>query len=198
MSSHLYGGTLGGSLMPRRSFLGFRVTSMLMMAALLLAVASIPSAHAAAGVDSFDVSMWEYDDTGSLSRPPGARSPTLARTELPSMHCPGASFAPSLNSLVPRRGQTVLGKFPDYLNLADDLGARRFNIPQDVWARMTKAEQWTANRKFLDRMIRRGDDIILSNPVKNVNEVTGAFRQELDYLIQQGFRLSDDGTRLLR
>ena len=63
---------------------------------------------------------------------------------------------------------------------------------------MTKAEQWAANQKFLDRMIRRGDDIILSNPVKNVNEVTGAFRQELDYLIQQGFRLSDDGTRLLR
>jgi len=143
MSSHLYGGTLGGSLMPRRSFLGFRVTSMLMMAALLPAVASIPSAPAAAGVDSFDVSMWEYDDTGSLSRPPGARSPTLARTELPSMHCPGASFAPSLNSLVPGgTANPVLGKprvgsalksdphhaFPDLVdNFATD--AQRFTIP---------------------------------------------------------------------
>jgi hypothetical protein len=49
-----------------------------------------------------------------------------------------------------------------------------------------------------DRMIRRGDDIILSNPVKNISDVTGAFRQELDYLIQQGFRLGSGGRRMIR
>ncbi|MCL4849642.1 MAG: hypothetical protein KJ066_24085, partial [Acidobacteria bacterium] len=27
------------------------------------------------------------------------------------------------------RGTTVLGKFPDYIKLADDLGAKRFNSP---------------------------------------------------------------------
>ena len=63
---------------------------------------------------------------------------------------------------------------------------------------MTKAEQWAANKKFLDRMISRGDDILLSNPVKDINGVTGAFRQELDYLVEQGFRLSSDGTRMVR
>jgi len=52
---------------------------------------------------------------------------------------------------VRKGGQTFLGKFPDDINLADDLGARRFNIPPEVWARMTKAEQWAANKKFLDR-----------------------------------------------
>lgn len=88
--------------MPRRSFLRFRLTSVLMMAALLLAVTSISSAHAATSVDSFDISMWEHDDTGSLSRAPRARAPTPARSELPAMHYPGASFAPSLDSVVPR------------------------------------------------------------------------------------------------
>jgi hypothetical protein len=95
-------------------------------------------------------------------------------------------------------GKTVLGKFPDYVNLADDLAARRFSIPTKIWNKMTPAEQWAANRKFLDRMISRGDEIILSNPVKNVSEATGWFGRELNYLVEQGFRLSADGTRMIR
>ncbi len=83
------------------------------------------------------------------------------------------------------------------MNLAEEIGAKRFNVPNEVWNEMTKAEQWTANQKFLDRMIKRGDDIILSNPVKNIDDVSGAFRQELDYLIDKGFRLSKDGSRMI-
>ncbi len=78
------------------------------------------------------------------------------------------------------------------------MGAKRFSIPTDVWNKMSKAEQWGANKKFLDRMIKRGDDIVLSNPVKNVKDVSGAFRKELDYLMGQGFKLSDDGARLIK
>jgi hypothetical protein len=63
---------------------------------------------------------------------------------------------------------------------------------------MSPAEQWAANQKFLDRAIARGDDFLLSDPIRNVDNVTGAFRQELDYLISNGFRLSPDGTRLVR
>lgn len=96
------------------------------------------------------------------------------------------------------KGTTVLGKFPDYIKLADDLGAKRFNIPTSVWNRMSAAEQWAANQKFLDRAIARGDNILLSNTVRNINDVTGTFRRELDYLIGNGFQLSADGTRLIR
>jgi hypothetical protein len=63
---------------------------------------------------------------------------------------------------------------------------------------MTPAEQWAANVKFLDRTIARGDNIILANPVKNINNVSGYFRKELDYLIGKGYRLSKDGTQLIR
>lgn len=40
--------------------------------------------------------------------------------------------------------------------------------------------------------------IILSNPVSDINKASSAFRQELDYLVEQGFRLSNDGTRMIR
>jgi hypothetical protein len=95
-------------------------------------------------------------------------------------------------------GETVLGKFPDYLKVADDLGARRFNVPAEVWNKMGKAEQWAANQKFLDRAIARGDDFILSNPVKSISDVSGSFRRELEYLIQRGFRLNESGTRMIK
>ncbi|MCB0753140.1 MAG: RHS repeat-associated core domain-containing protein, partial [Ignavibacteriae bacterium] len=105
-----------------------------------------------------------------------------------------ALVIPGISSKV---GKTVLGKFPKYLEMANDLGANKFNIPTDIWNKMTKSEQWAANKKFLDRAISRGDEIILSNPVKNVEDVSGAFRQELDYLIEQGFTISEDGTKML-
>jgi len=99
---------------------------------------------------------------------------------------------------VAAKGSSVLGKYPDYIKLSSELGAKRFSIPTNIWNKMSKAQQWGANRKFLDRMILRGDNIVLSNPVKNINEVSGAFRQELDYLIGKGFKLSNDGLKLIR
>ena len=95
-------------------------------------------------------------------------------------------------------GQTVLGKFPDYMNLAGELGARRFSIPTQIWNKMSGAQQWAANQKFLDRLISRGDEVILSNPVKSIEEATGWFGRELKYLSEHGFKLSADGTRMAR
>ncbi len=95
-------------------------------------------------------------------------------------------------------GTTVLGKFPDYINLASELGAKRFSIPPNIWKKMTAAEQWAANTKFLDRMIARGDKIVLSNRVTDINNVTGAFRKELDYLISKGYRISSDGLQMIK
>lgn len=98
-----------------------------------------------------------------------------------------------------KRGKVVvLGKDPNYLKVAEKLGARKFRVPDEIWEKMSSAERWAANKKFLDRAILRGDDIILSDAVKNVKEITGFFRKELDYLIGQGYRLSTDGTRMIK
>ncbi|MEO4004179.1 hypothetical protein [Flavobacterium sp. CAU 1735] len=99
---------------------------------------------------------------------------------------------------VAKTGTSVLGKYPDYINLASELGAKRFNVPASIWNKMTPVQQWAANQKFLDRMIMRGDKIILSNPVLDVNKVSGAFRLELDYLIGKGYRLNSTGTQLIK
>jgi RHS repeat-associated protein len=95
-------------------------------------------------------------------------------------------------------GKTVLGKTGSYEKLASELGANRFSIPTEIWNEMSEAERWAANQKFLDRMIARGDEIVLSNRVTDINEVTGYFRKELDYLINNGFKLSADGLRMVR
>jgi hypothetical protein len=95
-------------------------------------------------------------------------------------------------------GITVLGKYPTYVHKANDLKARSFNIPADVWNQMTPDEQWQANMKFLDRAIIRKDKIILSNPVRKINETTGYFKDELEYLLEKGYKLNKNGTELIK
>jgi hypothetical protein len=74
--------------------------------------------------------------------------------------------------------------------------ARRFNVPTEVWEKVSPVDQWAANQKFLDRMIARGDDVILASPVKAAEPAT-FFARELEYLRSRGFTLSSDGTRML-
>lgn len=95
-----------------------------------------------------------------------------------------------------RGGRSVLGHYPGYLEKASELGARRFSVPPEVWAKMTDAERWAANQKFLDRLILRGDEVILSTPAGRA--IPGSsFARELEYLQSQGYRLVDNGTRLV-
>lgn len=110
----------------------------------------------------------------------------------------GAATVGEQGAVLMGKRVTVLGKYPEYLEMAESIGARRFNVPTNVWNKMTSVEQWAANQKFLDRTILQSDQIVLSNPVKNIKEVSGAFRKELEYLIQNGFRLTEDGKKLLK
>jgi hypothetical protein len=93
----------------------------------------------------------------------------------------------------------VLGRDPGFIHLSDDIGARRFHIPKHIQAKMTLDEVWAANRKFLDRTILRGDDIVLSTPAHLAEKGT-FFARELDYLlnVRKAYRLSDDGLCLIR
>jgi RHS repeat-associated protein len=97
-----------------------------------------------------------------------------------------------------KRVITVLGKLGTYEKLGDELGANYFRIADDIWDAMSTAEKWAANQKFLDEAITRGDIIILSNPVKSIEEATGYFRTELEYLEKNGYRLSEDGTQMIK
>jgi hypothetical protein len=92
----------------------------------------------------------------------------------------------------------VIGKYPNYLKVADEVGAKRFNIPANIWNKMSEAQQWAANQKFLDRTIARGGDIMLDKPLKDISSVSGQLRKELNYLNERGYQLSQDGSRMIK
>ena len=98
---------------------------------------------------------------------------------------------------VAKGGTTVLGHYPAYTKLASKLGANRFEIPANVWNKMTAAEQWAANTKFLDRMILRGDNIRLATPLSKV-KLGSFYQKELNYLFDKGYKVSSDGLWLVK
>lgn len=86
-------------------------------------------------------------------------------------------------------GITVLGRYPEYLSLANELNAKKFNIPINIWDKMSEAERWAANKKFLDRVIARGDKIKLATPQVKKGSY---YERELDYLFNQGYKIQGD------
>jgi hypothetical protein len=92
---------------------------------------------------------------------------------------------------------TVLGSYPGYLKLAQDLKARVFSIPSDVWNSMSRAQQWAANEKFLDQSIAKGHQFILSANAYGAKAGT-FFYSEIQYLLNNGYKIVDEGWRLIQ
>lgn len=93
-------------------------------------------------------------------------------------------------------GDTVLGHYPEYVDLSNSMNARRFEIPETAWNNMTESQRWTANAKFLDRTISRGDSITLATGINDVRPGS-YYEREINYMISKGYRVSADGFRLL-
>jgi hypothetical protein len=87
--------------------------------------------------------------------------------------------------------------YPEYTQLAEKIGGNTFQIPTNIWNKMTSAEQWAANQKFLDRMILRGDKIRLATPLNQVKPGS-FFEKELNYLFSKGYQASSDGLWLIK
>ncbi|WP_430967313.1 RHS repeat-associated core domain-containing protein [Spongiimicrobium sp. 2-473A-2-J] len=100
-----------------------------------------------------------------------------------------------------KKNSTVLGSYNPatggYVGLAEKLGARYFDIPSRIWNKMSSAQRWAANQKFLDRMIARGDNIILSNSAFRAEPGTYFYR-ELKYLYSKGYKPTVDGMSLIK
>jgi RHS repeat-associated protein len=92
---------------------------------------------------------------------------------------------------------TVLGSYPTYIDFANKIGARVFSISTDVWNKMTSTEQWAANKKFLDESIAKGHSFILSNNAYNAKEGT-YFYKEIEYLLSKGYKIINDGFKLIK
>ena len=112
-----------------------------------------------------------------------------------------AGFRAARVAMAERRIAAVIGKYknsPNYLHVAENLRAKAFDVPPHIFAKMSEAQQWAANQKFLDRAITRGGDFLLDKPIKDINSTSGGLRKELGYLSDKGFKLSSDGWRMTR
>ena len=96
-----------------------------------------------------------------------------------------------------KTGRIVLGKWPTYLEVGENIGAKTLNIPTEIWDRLSEAQKWSINRQFLYRAIKRGDEIHLATPPGLAKPGTFYYR-ELRYLESHGYRPSADGTRMIR
>ncbi|MCB0002786.1 MAG: hypothetical protein KDH86_09575, partial [Anaerolineae bacterium] len=88
-------------------------------------------------------------------------------------------------------GTTVLGRYPAYVNTANDLRANYLNFAEGTWDKLTNAQRWAVNRQFLDDAIARGDTFKLASLLKEAEPGT-YFRRELDYLFSLGYQLVGD------
>jgi RHS repeat-associated protein len=92
----------------------------------------------------------------------------------------------------------VIGTFPQYLDLAEQLGAKRFSVPPQVWEQMTDAERIAANTKFLDRGIAAGANFVSTMRIRDVMRTKDHpwLRYEVEYLLNAGYQIADDGYTL--
>ena len=80
-------------------------------------------------------------------------------------------------------GSIVIGKYPSYLRLGEQLRADVFNVPAQKWLSMTADEQWATNKRFLDEALAAGSRIILATPPEHASST---YLMELEYLISKG------------
>ena len=92
---------------------------------------------------------------------------------------------------------TVLGHYPEYVELTEKLGAESMQIPTDRWNAMTPEEQWTTTTQYFDRKIEAGHLFRLATPIGEAR-AESYYVRELNYLFGKGYRLSPDGLWLVR
>ena len=79
---------------------------------------------------------------------------------------------------------TVLGHYPGYRILSDELRARHFEMTPSGWRQLGQL-QWAENRHFLDQTLRRGDPIVLSTSPRYARRGS-SYSMELRYLAFHG------------
>ena len=92
---------------------------------------------------------------------------------------------------------TVLGRYPKYIQMAQSLKSRLFNYPTNIWNRLTPNQQYRLNMEFLKVAADRGQEILLSANAYSAPP-TSAFASEINYLLSRGYRIVDEGWRMVR
>ena len=87
-------------------------------------------------------------------------------------------------------GTTVIGSYPRYIHVSDQLGGRRFDVGSHAWSALgSYASRWQANVYFLNQMMKAGDVIVMSSDPRAARPGSWYFH-ELNYLRSIGHLLT--------
>lgn len=148
---------------------------------------------------------WSWGGRAAASNIAGqAGTAAAAQQAAPSAPAAGQQTGQVIGNLkdVPKfykgsAGQTVLGSFPTYLTTAEKMKAKALDIPSEVWAKMSEAERWAINQRFLDKAIYRGDQFFLATDPLLADPKSWYFK-ELQYLFAHGYVLNDAGNKVIK
>jgi RHS repeat-associated protein len=90
------------------------------------------------------------------------------------------------------KGVSVIGTRITYREFGKEIGANFLNVTDDAWS-------YRKNVKFLQGVVERGDDVLLSVKLdfKRLDSKS-VLAQEIRYLIKRGYTWADDFTRLVK
>lgn len=95
-------------------------------------------------------------------------------------------------------GQAVIGSLDDIGRMSlgnNGLSSMRQLIVNDkLWKSLSQAERWALNQKWLDTVIKAGDEVILATPKFAPDSMTA---REVNYLLSKGYRWAAGGTKLV-
>jgi hypothetical protein len=67
------------------------------------------------------------------------------------------------------------------------LGADFFQLPTSIWDELAaEGQAWTANRAFLDWLIKNGQSVIFASDLSEAT-ANSPFAMEIEYLLQHGY-----------
>ena len=105
--------------------------------------------------------------------------------------------SPSINPGAASSGVgAVIGHFDaGYAKVGRELRTAVFDIPKEIWDRLTPEQRTRANQVFLDAVIERGAviKVVTNGPVR----IPSTLAWEIDYLLTRGYRWNEAGDKLL-
>lgn len=90
----------------------------------------------------------------------------------------------------------VIGHHPAYLQVAEAIGAKAFDIPQKVWEGMSEGARRAANARFLDRGIQEGAEFDLATARSEIRSGS-TLEREVNYLLERGYAWPSNGMSLV-
>jgi RHS repeat-associated protein len=107
----------------------------------------------------------------------------------------GADLGPTAGAARSGIGAVIGHYDAGYAKVGRDLRVAVFDVPKEIWDRLTPEQRTRANQAFLNGVIERGlaIKVVTNGPVR----IPSILAWEIDYLLGKGYKWSDAGDTLL-